>query len=216
MNINESKIPYERKEFKNVPLRAEDLHKEPMQQFLIWYAEAQKNENEDASAFVLSTCSKNLQPTSRVVLLRDIKDSCFIFFTNYLSRKGKDIDENPQVSMLFYWSWLERQVRIEGIASQTDPSVSDAYFQSRPRLSKIAAMLSQQSEPIPPEVDLIEMADFAMHTMCEADLIRPKHWGGYKVAPLTFEFWQGRTGRLHDRYKYYSENEQWKIIKLFP
>jgi len=206
-----------RKEFNQLPLLKEHLLQNPFDQFSQWFAEALKNQNEDPGAFVLSSCSAQHGPTSRVVLLREFSPEYFIFFTNYNSKKGKDIESNPKVSMLFFWPWIEQQIRIEGSAFKTDQAVSDAYFHSRPRASRISAIISNQSEHLPEETDLQEIYDYAMNTLCDSDIRRPEHWGGYKIIPERYEFWQGRPGRLHDRFEYSrSENGQWVIKQLYP
>ncbi len=171
------------------------------------------------NAMVLGTVSSDCKPSSRVVLLKEYTSTGFIFYTNYHSRKGIEIDQNPHVSLLFWWEALERQVRIEGVATQVNPELSEQYFQTRPKSSQIAALLSQQSQPLADALKFQE--DFKRlneeYAGAEKQISRPQHWGGYEVQPQKIEFWQGRESRLHDRFEYLrGPSNQWQISRLFP
>jgi pyridoxamine 5'-phosphate oxidase len=206
-----------RREFQKAELHLKDMEVDPYMQFCKWFEEMLTDEHEDPTSFVLTTATLSGKPSSRVVLLKGHSPEGFIFFTNYLSRKGKEIEQNPYVSMLFYRPAIERQIRIEGIAEKISEQESDEYFRSRPRDSRISALLSRQSSPADDEQSLKETFDYSMKTMCDDDIQRPKHWGGYLIRAHAYEFWQGRPGRLHDRFLYEKrENNQWFLTRLQP
>lgn len=203
--------------FEFPPLHEHHLSHNPFEQFSLWFQDARKHNTELANIFILSTVSENCKPSSRVLLLKHFSPEGFVFFTNYDSQKGKDIQQNPHVSMLFYWHHMGRQVRIEGVASKLENHLSDAYFQQRPLESKIAAIISRQSSPMETGIDLFAEFQEALSSYKTSDIQRPDYWGGYKVIPSRFEFWQGQPHRLHNRYLYILEtNGNWKIIKLYP
>jgi pyridoxamine 5'-phosphate oxidase len=192
---------------------------DPLVQFDRWFQEACAAMPVNlANSMVLATAGANHQPSARIVLLKEYSAQGFIFYSNYQSRKGREIAENPHVALLFWWEALERQVRIEGKIKKLSAEKSTEYFHTRPRGAQIAALISQQSQPLP------DLAAFQNHYQqrCqqyaeETTIPRPEHWGGYLVLPEHFEFWQGRENRLHDRFQYNKNpNGQWAITRLFP
>lgn len=205
-----------RKNYTKSVLRQEDLDANPISQFRKWMAAAIDYHCLEPTAMNLATVSKNGFPTSRMVLLKEVSDLGFTFFTNYRSGKGNDIDKNPGVALNFFWAELERQVRIEGTVEKVTDAESDAYFQSRPRESRIGAWVSQQSETLDANADLQVLYDEMTARYEGQEIPRPGHWGGYRVIPHKIEFWQGGVSRLHDRFQYRKENEQWSIYRLAP
>ena len=196
-------------------LHEDDLDLDPLIQFSKWFDEAVLSGLDEPNAMLLSTLHDK-RPSGRIVLLKDL-DSGFKFFTNYSSNKGKDIENNAQVALTFFWKELERQVRIEGIAYKTSPAESDEYFASRPRGSQIGAWVSAQSEVIENR-EILENKNRDLESQFKGRIIpRPEHWGGYRVIPDYVEFWQGRPSRLHDRLAYQqTETGDWKIERLSP
>ena len=188
----------------------------PFEQFEIWLSEAIAANVFEPNAMVLATANKQGKPTSRIVLLRGFDAEGFTFFTNYDSRKSKEIEGNPQASLLFFWAEIERQVRIDGVASKTAPEVSDSYFATRPRASQIGAWISPQSEVIENR-GILEKKYAETAKQWEGKVIqRPPNWGGFVVKPEIFEFWQGRESRLHDRLVYTKAETGWEIKRLAP
>ena len=195
-----------------------DLLNDPIQQFKKWFDEAVKASVKEPNAMTLSTVNAQLQPSSRIVLLKDLKANGFSFFTNYLSRKGKDMMTNPQVSLLFFWQELQRQVRIEGQVVQLPEEDSDDYFLSRPISSQVGAIASPQSEIIANR-EILEQRVAVVNQQLHAgvNIVRPSYWGGYLVIPHKIEFWQGRSSRLHDRLEYVlNADNTWQIHRLAP
>lgn len=198
-------------------LSESDVLSDPILQFQVWWQQAMKSGIDEPNAMVLSTATASAWPSSRVVLLKGIDENGFTFFTNYNSRKSREILENPHVSLLFFWKELERQIRIEGTISRTSTEVSDEYFASRPLESRIGAWSSPQSNVIENRKFLQQNEQKYTLQFENGNIPRPEFWGGFIVAPHCIEFWQGRPGRLHDRLQYiYSENEKWKIERLAP
>jgi pyridoxamine 5'-phosphate oxidase len=192
------------------------VKKDPLKQFDSWLHEAFEHGDEMANAFILSTVNEFDVPSSRVVLLRDLSHGGFNFFTNYLSRKGKDMAKNKIISILFFWKELQRQVRIEGSVQFLSEEESNIYFQSRPRESQLAALASEQSNVISSR-DILENKFVKLCDLYKNKTVpKPPHWGGYVLIPNKIEFWQGRESRLHDRIQYTSENNLWKIERLAP
>ena len=212
MNHNIANI---RNEYSLKGLHEDDLASDPLKQFSKWFDEAVSSGLYEPNAMLLSTVH-DARPSSRIVLLKDL-DHGLLFFTNYNSKKGKDIETNPQVSLTFFWKELERQVRIEGKVSKTSGNESDEYFATRPRGSQIGAWVSDQSEVIEGR-ETIEQKTSIYEAKFEGITIpRPPHWGGYRVIPEYIEFWQGRPSRLHDRLAYQKNAEgTWNIERLAP
>lgn len=198
-------------------LLEKDIDINPIRQFERWWQQALESKIEEPNAMTLATCNTSGKPSARIVLLKEIKKTGFVFFTNYLSRKGKEIERNPFVSLLFFWKELERQIRIEGEISKISKKESDAYFSTRPTESRIGAWSSPQSEVIKNrEVLKKNVIDYTQKFGLQ-NIPRPPHWGGYIVHPSLVEFWQGRPGRLHDRIQYTSNKKgTWKIERLAP
>ncbi|MEZ4988861.1 MAG: pyridoxamine 5'-phosphate oxidase [Saprospiraceae bacterium] len=191
---------------------------DPFQQFTLWFREAEEAKIPEPNAMILATSTGDGRPSARVVLLKGVEEHGFVFYTNYASRKGQEIAENPHVALVFNWLELHRQIRIEGLIEKVDADTSTAYFQSRPKGSQIGAWASPQSRPISSRELLKEKVQELEKQYHEADhLPRPAHWGGYRVMPYTLEFWQGRTSRLHDRLLYSLEDGgKWKVERLAP
>ncbi|MBN1597910.1 MAG: pyridoxamine 5'-phosphate oxidase [Bacteroidales bacterium] len=205
-----------RREYSATEFSEENALHDPFQQFKNWLNDAVQSGIEDANAMVLSTAGKDLKPKSRIVLLKNVNSEGLSFFTNYNSNKALQIEENPNVSLLFPWQLLDRQVRIEGTAEKVSPEESDEYFISRPEGSRIGAWASPQSRIIPSRKYLEEIEQELKAKFIARSLPRPLYWGGYRVIPELFEFWQGRSNRLHDRLEYYRNNGNWKIRRLAP
>ena len=208
-------IKKSRVEYKKGTLNENDLYDHPVKMFKKWLENALTKVSEP-NAFILSTVNQDNAPSSRVLLLRDINDAGFVFFTNYLSQKGCDISENPKVCMNFFWPELEQQIRITGHIEKVSETISDDYFQSRPYESRIGAWSSPQSECIDNR-QLLENKVSYFTKKYSQQVPRPPHWGGYVVMPNKIEFWQGRANRLHDRILYSKDNEgSWLINRLAP
>lgn len=202
-----------RKEYAKFELKKTDLLSDPMDQFKIWFHEAEEHQNLEHTAMTLSTMSKTGFPESRVVLLKGISKSGFRFFTNYDSVKAKNIDYSPKASLLFFWPKSERQVRIKGLISKCPVSDSVEYFKSRPQGSQAGAISSNQSQVIESKDELIFEFERLMKTQ---KLKKPENWGGYDLSPLEIEFWQGGKNRLHDRFRFVKQGSDWKIDRLAP
>lgn len=199
------------------PLNESDLEKSPFAQFGRWFEEAKKLQPQLPEAMTVSTCGTDGIVTSRVCLLKDFDEHGFVFYTNYNSRKGAQLSENPRISLCFFWPTPDRQVRIEGVAVKTTAEESDAYFASRPRGSQLGAWTSNQSSVIPGRGDLEHRFRELEANHRERQVPRPPHWGGYRVIPIEIEFWQGRPDRLHDRFVYrLREPKDWIIERLSP
>ncbi|MCL7987169.1 pyridoxamine 5'-phosphate oxidase [Sphingobacterium sp. lm-10] len=195
----------------------EDAVADPIQQLAVWLDDALRAEVMEPTAMVLSTVDDRRMPQSRVVLLKDIKPDGLSFYTNYDSAKGNQVAQHPYVSLLFFWSELQRQVRVVGTIEKLPPAESDQYFQSRPRGSQIGAVASPQSQVIPDRSFLEQrVAEIDSKYTGDIPIPRPAHWGGYLVRPVEMEFWQGRASRLHDRIAYVQEASIWKKQRLAP
>lgn len=198
------------------PLREADVAANPFVQFEKWFAEAMKHHPKDANAFVLSTATKDARPSARIVLLKGVEKEHFIFYTNYDSRKGKELQENSFAAMTFFWSALEKQVRVEGKVQKVSASESDEYFKIRPLGSKAGAWVSPQSSVISGREELDKKHHDFMIDHENKEIARPPFWGGFCIIPNHIEFWQGRASRLHDRILYTFEKDNWKIERLAP
>jgi pyridoxamine 5'-phosphate oxidase len=206
-----------RKDYSLAGLAEQDLARDPFRQFDKWFQEVEAAKLPEPNAMILSTVSRQGRPSSRVVLLKGVDGRGFVFYSNYESRKGREIELNPQVALLFPWVALERQVEVEGALAKISREESEAYFHSRPRLSQLAAWASQQSAVISGRGVLEE----AMKTLDQKyhgqEIPLPSNWGGYRVNPETVEFWQGRRSRLHDRLRYRREKSgDWAVERLSP
>ena len=202
-----------RTEYDKYSLREEGLPLEPFALFTSWLDKAVEDQNPEPNAFVLSTVDSNFQPQSRVVLLKEIEDTSFVFYTNYTSQKGKDLKNNPNVSMLFFFPFSQRQIRIHGRAKPLSREKAVEYFATRPLESQVSAMASAQSS----KVTRTELIEKAAELRNSGKIECPKDWGGYAIMPNYFEFWQGQPGRLHDRIIYKSNsNSLWDQYRISP
>jgi pyridoxamine 5'-phosphate oxidase len=206
-----------RKEYKLQSLSEESVAKDPLEQFRKWWEEALESQIDEVNAMTLATSSSDGIPAARIVLLKGYDKKGFVFYTNYESYKAKQLDENPRASLVFFWKELERQIRITGVVEKTGSSESDAYFESRPSGSRIGAWASPQSRVIPDRGWLENREQELKIRYQKQEIPRPSQWGGYRVRPITIEFWQGRPNRLHDRLQYsLQENGGWTIERLAP
>ena len=203
-----------RTDYQKSELNVKDLTEEPITLFQQWLYQAITYSN-DANAFVLSTVNSNGVPSPRVLLLRDATEKGFSFFTNYSSRKSQEIEVNHNVCMNFFWPEMERQVRINGSISRLSEQKSDDYFNSRPYESRIGAWCSPQSQVIESR-EVLENKIQELKKKYPNEVPRPENWGGYTIVPNEIEFWQGRASRLHDRFLYNKEGENWTINRLAP
>lgn len=205
-----------REEYGKTALLESELHPDPFEQFEAWYDQHAQTEPNTHNAMVLSTVDENHHPDSRVVLLKELADGQFVFYTQYTSSKGQQIAGNAFVALNFYWSYQARQVRVRGQVHRLNSVHSDEYFLTRPRESQIASIASHQSTLIP-DRDTLEMMYHRAEVAYQNQMIpRPEFWGGYAVVPSHIEFWQGRDSRLHDRILYSRHEEQWQIQRLAP
>lgn len=193
-----------------------DLLPSPIEMLHKWLSQAIEIKALEPSAMTISTVSAEGRPSSRVVLLKELKSEGLVFFTNYESRKGQQIAANKHVAANFIWHELERQVRIEGIAKKLSDEESAAYYKIRPRESQIGAWASPQSKPIPNRQYLDEQLEKFNTHFHDVEIYKPPYWGGYIIVPELFEFWQGRENRLHDRIEYLKQNDEWITRRLAP
>ena len=200
-----------------LPLLENDLEKSPFRQFARWFEEAKQRQPQLPESMTVSTCGADGIVSSRMALLKDFDDHGFVFYTNYNSRKGRQLSENARCALCFFWPVLDRQVRVEGVAVKTTAEESDAYFATRPRGSQLGAWASNQSSVIAGRGDLDARFAELEASYRERQIPRPPHWGGYRVIPVEIEFWQGRSDRLHDRFVYrLREPKDWVIERLSP
>ncbi|HET8839692.1 MAG TPA: pyridoxamine 5'-phosphate oxidase [Flavobacteriaceae bacterium] len=205
-----------RRSYEKYDLRRENLEDHPIQQFQNWFLVAEADRNLEANAMTISSVGADGFPKSRVVLLKKYNQDGFVFFTNYESEKGKAILNNPKVCLSFFWPSLERQVIIKGTAEKCSDEISDAYFNSRPRGSRLSAVVSNQSSVIENRKILEDKLQVLEEKYIEKPVERPEFWGGFLVKPISIEFWQGRKNRLHDRFRYTSQGSDWIIERLAP
>ncbi len=206
-----------RKDYQKMSLTEEEALADPINQLESWIADAANNHVSEPNAFSLSTVDAEGKPHARIVLLRNLQADGLVFYSNYQSAKARQLDQNPHVSINFFWVDMERQVRIEGVAKKLSVVASNEYFQSRPRLNQIAAWASPQSEEVTSREALDDMVKAIEEKFKGVEVIeKPPFWGGYKVEPTYFEFWQGRPGRLHDRIAYRKNGSNWEKVRLAP
>jgi len=205
-----------RTDYREKPFGKKDVDPDPFKQFAEWMDIAINSGIKEPTAMALSTVGKNLQPSSRMVLLKEIRDGGFIFYTNYDSRKGHQISENHYGSLLFYWPELERQIRIEGRIEKTSKEISEEYYLTRSAKRRIGAWASPQSQEIPDRKYLEDKQAEFDNKFKGNPAVKPENWGGYFLTPYIIEFWQGRPNRLHDRIEYYFDDTDWKIRRLAP
>lgn len=206
-----------RRSYEKSALNSENLTENPMHLFKKWFDEIERiDQNSENNAMTLSTIDLEGYPKNRIVLLKKFNDEGFVFYTNYTSEKALAIEENPKVSLSFFWPVLERQVVIKGVAVKVSSEESDVYFTSRPRGSQIGAWVSHQSHVIE-EREVLEKRQLELEERFSGQSVpRPDFWGGYLIKPHFIEFWQGRPNRLHDRFRYSKQEKDWKIERLAP
>jgi pyridoxamine 5'-phosphate oxidase len=206
-----------REDYKFDSLLEANLQKNPFDQFKDWFESYQLLRVKDANAMAIATVDGNGIPQNRIVLLKEVRENGLVFYTNYGSNKGQQLIKNPNISSLFFWREQERQIRITGTVSRLDEQENDKYFKTRPWLSQIGAAASEQSKQIDDRNALEEKFNtFQQHYPEGSTVPKPESWGGFLISPETFEFWQGRSGRLHDRILYTVKEEEWVTMRLQP
>jgi len=205
-----------RREYSSGGLDESTVLDDPFKQFTAWFKEALDAEASEPNAMALATTDEDQKPDTRIVLLKEMEKDGFVFYTNYGSDKGRQIERNPNVSLCFFWVELERQVRVIGKAKKVPRAQSEEYFKTRPYKSQLGAWVSNQSEPVDSRAELERKFEEAERMFAEGEVPMPESWGGYKVIPERFEFWQGRRSRLHDRIRFDLENEAWIKCRLSP
>jgi pyridoxamine 5'-phosphate oxidase len=206
-----------RREYSRARLDEADVSQDPLVEFARWFAEAREAELPDPNAMTLATASADGAPSARIVLLKAFDERGFVFFTDYRSRKGAELEANPRAALVLYWGELDRQVRITGTVSRTSHDESERYFTSRPLGSRLGAWASHQSRVLPGRAALEAELRVVEARFGDGDIPLPEHWGGFRVVPETIEFWQGRESRLHDRIRYSREGGgRWRVERLSP
>ncbi len=214
-SISERELQNLRKQYTKSSLTSSGVNKDPIRQFEKWFAEVLKSGFYEPNAMILATSSKTGKPSARTLLMKGFDESGFVFYSNYKSRKGNDIEQNPFGSLLFYWDKLERQVRVEGKIVKLTKEESEDYFNTRPYKSRVGAWASKQSTVVESRSVIVrEFLKYMMKFRTHVPL--PPVWGGYRLIPDSFEFWQGRPNRLHDRIRYTLQKKGWKIERLAP
>ena len=209
----EKDLSHHRRSYEKDELTEETISTNPYAQFATWFEDAGKSGVVEPNAMTLATATSTGKPSIRTVLLKSFSEDGFVFYSNYHSRKGMELDQNNQAALLFYWDVMERQVRIEGTVEKVDVKTSEEYFAVRPYESRLSAIVSEQSKEIPSR----EFLEAKMQELRQAGVIkRPENWGGYIIKVNYFEFWQGRPNRLHDRIVYEKKGAQWVIKRIAP
>ena len=212
-------IHHLRRDYRFGSLTRDDMPQDPIELFRVWFNQLRQldlPEWFEPNAMSLATSKPDGGAACRIVLLKEFDQRGFTFFTNYLSAKGQQIDRDQKVALSFFWPIIERQIRIDGIASKVEPSLSEKYFRSRPRSSQLSAKVSPQSQIIPDDTTLPKLVEDLDALLQGGEVPCPDHWGGYRVYPESIEFWQGRPSRLHDRFRYLRSNRSWQIDRLGP
>ncbi len=216
MNRDEATLAELRRAYERGALLEETVAEDPLVQFERWFEEARAGDVLEPNAMILTTVNELGRPDARTVLLKDVSDGGFVFYTNYNSRKGRDLVGCPYVCLVFLWTSLERQVRIEGLAERVSATESDEYYASRPRGSRLGAWASAQSEPVASREAMERRLAELEARYLDKPVPRPPHWGGYRVTPDAIEFWQGRPNRLHDRLYFQRKGGNWERRRLQP
>jgi pyridoxamine 5'-phosphate oxidase len=213
MNVSDVRREYER-----AGLSEGELAADPVEQFRLWLDQAMAADPQEFTAMTLATADREGRPSARVVLLKGVDERGFVFYTNYESRKGRELQENPRAALVFYWGALDRQVRVEGTVERTSREESEAYFRSRPLGSRLGAWASPQSRPLSGREEIERRVEEAGRRFPEGEVPLPEDWGGFRVRPEEIEFWQGRRSRLHDRLRYVrsSSGDGWRVERLAP
>ena len=215
--MKQEKLQDMREEYASAELSENSVKRDPIKQFGAWFEEAQEANVPEKNAMTLATATTDGRPSARIVLLKGYSDAGFVFFTNYLSRKGKEINKNPMGALTFFWPSLERQIRIEGVLEKVSKEESERYFHSRPKNSQVGAVASPQSQEIPGREFLEKKWEELAAGYEGKEVPKPSFWGGYILKPRLIEFWQGRPNRLHDRILYKkTDNKNWKTVRLAP
>jgi pyridoxamine 5'-phosphate oxidase len=205
-----------RKDYKLSTLAESSADPNPFKQFENWFNDAINSGTLEPNAFSLATVSEEGMPSSRMLLLKDYSHDGFIFYTDYTSKKGRELESNPKAAILFFWADLERQLRIQGNIKKVDDKISERYFASRPLDAQISASISKQSKKVKNRLELEKRWQDKKESSKNKVIQRPPNWGGYILSPDYFEFWQGRENRLHDRLSYYKKKKGWTIERLSP
>ena len=205
-----------RKDYSLAGLNEKDLARDPYRQFEKWFQEAEAAKITEPNAMTLCTCTRDGRPSGRIVLLKGVDGRGFVFFSNYESRKGRELHENPNAALVFPWLALERQVIVEGTVAKVPREESEAYYHSRPRASQLAAWVSQQSSIISGRSVLEDSMKMLEQKYAGREVPLPPHWGGWRLSPESVEFWQGRRSRLHDRLRYRRDKDSWLLERLAP
>lgn len=211
-----SKLWQHGEQYVGQPLDEATAADDPFEQFLTWFRDAEGRGLATVNAMTLATADAHGRPSARIVLLKELDDRGFVFFTNYESKKGADLAANPHAALVFYWDLLHRQVRVEGTVERVTDAESDAYFAVRPLGSRLGAIASPQSRPVASRAELEARVDEVARTVGDGEPARPPYWGGYRVVPARIEFWQGQASRLHDRIVYERATSGWTRQRLAP
>ncbi len=217
MTLSKETLQNLRQDYRSATLTENTVAADPISQFKNWFKEALETKINEPNAMTLATVSSDGKPSARIMLLKGVEDNGFVFYTNYLSRKGKEIARNPAAAIVFFWKELERQVRIEGTLEKVSKEESERYFISRPKASQLGALASPQSQEIAGKEVLEKSLKQLEEKFSEQEIQKPSYWGGYILKPQMVEFWQGGPGRLHDRIVYKkADKTNWKIVRLAP